>query len=837
MSAISAPSMKHRVGAFVLTVAVCCAPAVSIGPAFASPVSSASPVGAAPTATHRTQDAAYPRTTDLREPDANDNDAAEAIGLTPFHRIAPALNEAQQSSDRVSVEVVGRSAEGRDLYLVTLTAPENGAPSPPKVPVLINTNLHGDEWEGTDAALELVQDYATSQDPAIEATLGRTRVHIVICANPDGRVAGTRDNAAGFDLNRDLLTASQPESRAVRDTIVSLAPAMVLDVHGYANGTLIEPTTAPFGQNIEFDLAMRHALPNALGIERAINDLGYDTDDEVRPPQIPLRDWARGWDGWAPVFTAQYATLQGATGQTVELPLAVNNGSYTLPPKELRRRTGINRQVARAAMDATVTYAGSHRSSLIADREEAERRAQRGEPGRAAPWGKAAPSPELIDGSNPQSEVDVERFTYPQAYVIPSGAQQRSVPSATRLVRALSAHGVTVEIATDPVRLDGTTFPAGSYVVDMRQPRRGVADALLSSGADASPLADSMYDISAWSLGALWGADVITIPPAGTVDRTAPASTVRWALPPLEPLTADDLAPAPLPRGPGPWRLRLQDPGAVAALNALLEDSVALRYLPKSGSVIVPADARSQVEDVTEAFGIPMQPAGASPDGLPMTRIRVAAATRDDETFALQEMGFTVTPISAEVMNEGFDYSAIDTLMVSADLNVADLTPRAREDLVDFFAAGGGLVARGRAGLQFNEALDLLPALPHSGRGDANGVVTVTSSPTGLAAGASAETFVNRPYWFTDLGEGVIVDQRYADADPLVSGHWRTSAGAGDGPREASGQALLVHGTDPDGPTQGAAVVLFGSDPLFRAHPKGQYALVAQALLWTSTKP
>ena len=32
----------------------------------------------------------------------------------------------------------------------------------------------------------------------------------------------------------------------------------------------------------------------------------------------------------------------------------------------------------------------------------------------------------------------------------------------------------------------------------------------------------------------------------------------------------------------------------------------------------------------------------------------------------------------------------------------------------------------------------------------------------------------------------------------------------------------------------GARVVLMGTDPLFRAHPQGQHAVVARALLWTT---
>ena len=39
----------------------------------------------------------------------------------------PRLNDLQARSRRVSAEIIGRSALGRDLYLVTVTAPESPA--------------------------------------------------------------------------------------------------------------------------------------------------------------------------------------------------------------------------------------------------------------------------------------------------------------------------------------------------------------------------------------------------------------------------------------------------------------------------------------------------------------------------------------------------------------------------------------------------------------------------------------------------------------------------------------------------------------------------------------
>ena len=67
----------------------------------------------------------YPRQTQLRVYPQDPTDRAIKLGLMPYDGIAPALNALQARSDRVSAEVVGESTLGRDLYLVTVTAPED----------------------------------------------------------------------------------------------------------------------------------------------------------------------------------------------------------------------------------------------------------------------------------------------------------------------------------------------------------------------------------------------------------------------------------------------------------------------------------------------------------------------------------------------------------------------------------------------------------------------------------------------------------------------------------------------------------------------------------------
>ena len=813
-------------------VALATALATAAGLALAT----ASPIAATPTTpavvpAHLVLDEGFPRRTVLVEPPVDEADASLRLGLAGWHDVVRRLNTVQDSSDRVSVQVVGTSTEGRDLLLVTLTAPESpvqarqqqrmrdrltqqpaqaagdrGLARSYKLPVLVNANVHGNEWEGTDAVLRLVEEYATSRDPEVGQLMERHRIHLLVSANPDGRVAGTRRNPAGFDLNRDLVTASQPETAALRDTIVQTQPALAVDLHGYVNGTLVEPTTPPHGETYETDLLLRHAYPHALAVEEAIVALGHGEDDGVRPPQVPLRDWAEGWDGWPPIFVPQYAQLHGAVASTIELPLRVNNSAYELGTDELERRAAINTDIAHAAISATIGYAAQHREQLLADQIEIFRRGVTGAlqvPVEDGLFGVAGPE-------------DVYLTHYPRAYVIPSGEGQRSAPAAARLVDLLVANDVAVTRLSRDSTIAGRTYPAGSYVVDLHQAKRAVAQTLLGRGSDISERVDAMYDISGWSHGLLWGADVVSVP------ESAPLRIVGTPVEEAGP--SGSLAPSSTG-----WVLPMTDPADVAAVSTLLDQGVGLELL-EDGTVLVPAWASWAAGEVARVHGAELAaaPEDASGTPVPPTAGRVGVAASAEERWAFGEMGLTVEPVSTQALNDGLDLDGLEALYVSSGLSWRDLDHQARVELQAFVAAGGGIVGRGPAGAALNEALGLLDVTPVAGRSDANGVVQVDNDPASPVAGAApAHTFVYSPLWFADLGRGVRADQRYAQ-DPLVSGHWRSTTDGGGGPASAAGEAVVVSGSS----AQGARVVLLGSEPLFRAHPKGQYAVVARSLLW-----
>jgi hypothetical protein len=772
----------------------------------------------------------YPRQTQLRVYPEDLSDKSIKLNLTPYHAIAPKLNRLQARSDRISVEVAGQSGLGRDLYLVTVTAPERASETRQqhewrdmiendperakrdrrlqreyKVPVWINNNIHGNEWEGTDASLRLIEHLATSNDPKVRRLVAEHRISFNITSNPDGRVAGTRGNANGFDLNRDFVTNSQPESVAMREMVEAIQPVMMLDEHGYVDGTLIEPTGPPHGQNYDFDLYIKHGWANGLEIEKAVKALGFP---DVQNTIIPFRDIPPGeWDGWAPIYTAQYSMFHGAISYTIEIPMQVNNNAYdTLPVAELRRRSMINTAVSEASIRTTLDYVDNHDRELIDNQIELFRRGAAGEAQRFIPDG-------FVPGFGPE-----DRYTtkFPSAYVIPVGTGQRSAAAAARLVDHLVAHDVRVRQATREFRLNGRNYPAGSYLVDMRQPKRALANVMLEAGRDVSHDAPIMFDISGWSHRLLWGASVDILASGDLRVNSRPVVAA-------DPTGGVDAAPGQN------LAIKVRDVKDVRAVNELLGRGFELRRRADA-TVIVPAAARVAAIEVANRHGVRFTSVPAGAAGVVFRRPVLAAAVAPDELFSLRDMGFEVHTVSTAGLNAGFDLSRVDTLVVSSGLQFAQLNPEARARLEAFFSRGG-VITRGPTGSAFNAAAGLLNVRAVPGKADANGVVAVANGAGALGGDALPQTFVFAPQWFADLGPGVTVEQRYGPGNPLVVGHWIANDDGTGGPTAASGQALVVSGSD----ERGARVLMFGSEPLFRSHPKGLFAQVANAIYWSTS--
>ena len=397
---------------------------------------------------------------------------------------------------------------------------------------------------------------------------------------------------AGYDLNRDLTIGSQPEARLIRDLIVEHRPIITLDLHGYVNPTLLHPSTPPHNVNNEYDLYIKHGLPNALNIEQGLKNLGYP---EITRARIPFRDDAPGvWDDFPPIYVPSFAMLQSSIPYTIEAALQPGTGATAV------RRADIDTDIHEVAIKTSLKYIQDHRNQVIFDQAEGYRRGWAGEPLRDIPIG-------YVDG---WGEEDKYTTTFPRAYVIPAGTRQHSAPAVKRLVDLLVASGGRVTVAKAAFTAGGNTYPAGSYVLDLHQPKRGIVNSLLEPGIDLTDRVDDLYaGPGGWSQALTWGATVDTL-----WDTLPAVETER---------VYEGAAVGSLPAGDGDLLLDPQDAEDLLALNALLDQGVKTQRLA-DGSVLIPRSARALAQAQADLHGMTFKGGPSTWSGASLDKVVVA---------------------------------------------------------------------------------------------------------------------------------------------------------------------------------------------------------------------
>jgi Zinc carboxypeptidase len=819
------------------------------------------------------------------EPDAAENLPPTQEGAfphIPYYAIKCTLDEIQSRSigGRMTVEQIGVSAQGRPMYLVKLNALETEAqrrdfqnwqlirkdalddPAKAKrelarvgdnfkIPIFIQAGIHGGEYEGVDADMLLIERLATTphgSDQEVDAILDHVIVLINIDQNPDGRKLGQRANGFNFDLNRDFLTQSQSETKASVSIMQEWLPADMNDQHGYVTPTLVEATTKPHNPGIDYDFWLtwnqaridaNEAAMNAIGmaITRPINDWCSDGDP---PPasgngkcddgRLPGPSVAEGWDDWGPFYTPMYLQLVGLNGSTVEM--CNNTGTAcsvpgTTPPPDFPRGRLGSRTAQYTVAWSTLQFDVANREHLMHDQLEIYRRGVAGEP-------RAACCPPPFDVANNWMR------DYPEAYVIPLGAGQRSNPEANRLVEWLLFNGIKVSELKQSASFNGQTFEQGSYVVWMQQAHRGLAETALGIGDDVSGSISQLYaPPGAWSHGYLWGADVVTIPPGASFDAQ----------------TNEINKPSMLSGGVESGRadryvLEIDSATAVRGLNALLDRGTAAELATTSfsgypaGSVLfsVSGDVatKNALDRVGKDGGITFHRFGGTPPALEtierVPRIAVLANTVNQEVWSLRNLGFKADQISIATLN-----TAADDPLANYDIifntgaypSAANATARTR--ITAFFAGHGGYIGALVNGANFLTAGSQLPppptgltALNRSGLGR-SGIVYwdntggINSPIVGAYPGRDT-MIVDPPTWFTAVG-ALSVDARLPLTGFFAAGLWLLDAQSSTAP----GAALIAHGNNTAGT---ARITVFANNPLYRADPEREWPAVSQAAYW-----
>ena len=274
---------------------------------------------------------------------------------TPHHQLVAYIQHLAENSNRLKIEQIGTTTEGRPMMLCYISSPENLEkkenirltnlyhiglhPSLPeqvneKVIIWLSYSVHGNEAAGSESAMQVIYDLIKPGSTKANDMLSNALIIINPCLNPDGYNRYTQWNRTAtsmvpnpskddiehiepwpygrvnhylFDLNRDWAWQSQHESRQFIAAYNKWMPQVHTDVHemGYNEHYYFAPAAEPYHQ---FITDHQRNFQTEVGKNNAkyFDDNGW------------LYFTREVYDLFYPSYGDTYPTYNGAIGMTYE---------------------------------------------------------------------------------------------------------------------------------------------------------------------------------------------------------------------------------------------------------------------------------------------------------------------------------------------------------------------------------------------------------------------------------------------------------------------------------------------------------------------------------------
>ncbi|MEZ4423752.1 MAG: M14 family metallopeptidase [Gemmatimonadota bacterium] len=582
-----------------------------------------------------------------------DNRLARWDRMVEYYRM---LGEA---SDRMTVWEMGPTTLGNPFLALIVTAPANHARldeyqrmnallSDPrgaserqiedaiatgKAVIVQSLCLHSTEVAAGQTAVELAYDLVTRDDDEMQRILDETIGIMIPCFNPDGqimvadwveRTTGTEYEGTGLpflyhhyighDNNRDAFMQNTVESRYGAQILFrEWIPQAYVDHHqmgGYTARIYLPPYAEPirpagdplvWREMAWYGAHMAYKMDEA-GLEGAVNAAIYS-------------GWGHFGFHWITPFHNIAGMLTESASPRMAAPLYVHpeqlGGSRQLPEYEAqttfpspweggwwRVRDIVDRQ--KVAYMATLDMAARNRETVLRNAWlKAARQTERGE-----------------EGS-------------PAGFVIP--AEQHDPLTMQHMVGKLMGQGIEVRRADGGFTHEGRVYGAGTYVVTLAQPKRGVIRWLLgrtfypqnSYTVDPEGNPIRPYDMSGDVMAEFMGVRV------DAVESMPETATTVMTSPPDPNGTVQ--------AGAHGYVLDGELNAAFKAVNLLWNEDAALRRAERdgqgleAGDFVVPASVSAELaRRVAEETGVDFRPLAQDPASVtrPLQRQRVAMYQR-----------------------------------------------------------------------------------------------------------------------------------------------------------------------------------------------------------------
>jgi len=458
--------------------------------------------------------------------------------LVAWDKVVAYFQELDRESDRLQLEVLGQTTEGRPLIAVTMAAPhvlaglehyrsiQQKLADPRRTPeseaqrlfregrvvVMITCSIHSTEVASTMTAIEYAHRLATANDDRSRVILENVILLLVPSLNPDGveivrrwyeKTLGTPYEGTappelyhkytGHDNNRDWYMFTQQETRLVVEKLHNRwHPQVVYDVHQqgpYGSRMFVPPWMDPIDPNVDPILVQ---LSNMIG-------MGIAADLTIAGKKGVVVNAL--YDFWTPA--RHYQAYHGGTRILSEAASA-----RLASPMEVRREQILTRAPGYDPRAPSWNYLEPWLGGVWRLRDIVDYQLISFD---SCLYQAAVRREDLLRAFYRVGQRAVAR-QHPWAFLVPRA--QRDPGSARKLLETLAFGLVEIESAKTPFQAAGQHYDAGTYVIRMQQPYSSFAKTLLErqhypdlreypGGPPKRP-----YDVTAHTLPLLMGVDV-----------------------------------------------------------------------------------------------------------------------------------------------------------------------------------------------------------------------------------------------------------------------------------------------------------------------------------------
>ena len=455
--------------------------------------------------------------------------------LADWGKIEEYFRRVGQTTDRVRIEDIGRSTEGRPMIVAVISSPanlkrladirrqqqqvadprlvpdqaqRNRLADESKIVVLINCSLHSSECVASQTAMMLLYELATGDSARIQEILEKAVVLLVPSANPDGTDKVTDwyrrslgkpwegdgmpwlyHKYCGHDNNRDWFALNLAETRNIsRILYKEWFPTIVLDLHQQgSHGTRIAlpPYHNPISPNIPRLVSQAQLL---LGGQMATELTREGKTGAAYSVNYDL--WYHGAFRSCPNRHNMIGILTECASTRLATPLFI-------PKKDLKGASRGLPEYAEAVNFSEPWPGGWWRPGDILEYQRISTFA-------------------LLTGAARQHDLFQTNFMQmgqqavasgnsvpPYAWIVPEDQSDRG--AVVGMLRSLHGTGIEVHRAEKAFSADGVSYPSGTWLMYCAQPFRPHLMDMMERqkypervGDNGKP--ETPYDIAGWTL-------------------------------------------------------------------------------------------------------------------------------------------------------------------------------------------------------------------------------------------------------------------------------------------------------------------------------------------------